>query len=513
MSDLEIREVQIRAHDDERREVTGIAVPYGQDTSIGGYYTERFEKGAVQDSEGALLMWRHEEVIGKLVKHRDTGDGWEITAKISKTLRGDEAWILVRDGVIDKFSVGFEPVEHVTDDESGTVVRTKVRVREVSLVPFPAYQGAEVSQVREAQNKREESPVSNEETVTKADLLEVRESMEDLARLVETGNKGGEERELDLALQFRSFGDYVKQVASGDEAAVKAANDLIARAWTPAGAVLADTVAKPGWVGDVIRLGQERQRIASTFQHTYDLPAEGNTVEYAQLKSDSTQVAVQAAEGDDLLFGKVAIETKSAPVRTLGGWTSLSRQSIERSTVGVLDTTFLAMAIKYARAIEVLTRAAVTTALTTSEVVPGVITTQDGVLETLIDLVEHFEDSGLNFDGLLVSKDVFVSLLGVAATDRILQVSAAPTDKLGSVTVSSLEGDIAGVSVKLFPGAAAGTIVAYDRLAVRTQESAGAPFRLQDENIVNLTKDFSIYGYAASYVQIPDGLVVVDTTP
>ena len=33
--------------------------------------------------------------------------------------------------------------------------------------------------------------------------------------------------------------------------------------------------------------------------------------------------------------------------------------------------------------------------------------------------------------------------------------------------------------------------------------------RLQDENIVNLTKQFSVYGYAASYVQVPAGLAKI----
>ena len=39
--------------------------------------------------------------------------------------------------------------------------------------------------------------------------------------------------------------------------------------------------------------------------------------------------------------------------------------------------------------------------------------------------------------------------------------------------------------------------------------SPGAPFRLQDENIVNLTKQFSVYGYVAAYSEFPEGLVPI----
>jgi hypothetical protein len=38
-------------------------------------------------------------------------------------------------------------------------------------------------------------------------------------------------------------------------------------------------------------------------------------------------------------------------------------------------------------------------------------------------------------------------------------------------------------------------------------ENAGAPLRLEDENIINLSKDFSLYGYMAVGVTNALGLV------
>lgn len=202
---LEIREALIRDVDTDKREVTGIAVPWETDTGIAGLYTERIARGAVQDSEDVKLFWRHSEPIGRIVSAKDAEAGWEITARISSTPRGDEAYTLLRDGVIDKFSIGFEPVEHSVDDETGAVTRTQIRVREVSLVPFPAYEDASVAQVRQAATDNQKEPNMGD-TVTSADLSEIRTSIEDLGReisLVQTPNEAAE-----TGPQFRSFGDY-----------------------------------------------------------------------------------------------------------------------------------------------------------------------------------------------------------------------------------------------------------------------------------------------------------------
>src|SRR5699024_2340813 len=113
---------------------------------------EQFAPGAIDAaSEGVKLFWRHRDPIGKVVESENRDDGWFHRSVISQTAQGDEAYQLARDGVIDRFSVGFEPVkqeieEH--DDGSLTITHTEVRLREVSLVPFPAYDTAKLTDVR-----------------------------------------------------------------------------------------------------------------------------------------------------------------------------------------------------------------------------------------------------------------------------------------------------------------------------------------------------------------------------
>lgn len=492
------REFQIRSVDQDKREITGIAVPWDTPADIGGWYTEIVSRGAVQDSDNARLWWRHAEPIGLITSHRDTDEGWEITARISQTPRGEEAYVLVRDGVVDQFSIGFDPVEALVDEEAETVTRTRIRVREVSLVPNPAYEEAKVAQVREATTPTTEEAPTMGETITSADLTEIRQSIEDLGRevaLVQTPTEPTQ-----TGPQFRSIGHLVKLIAEGDETATRAYN----------GAVSGDTVIKDAWVGNLAQIIKKRRPLIEAFGGTGTLPAQGMGVEYGVLKSDTTQVGVQAAEGDDLLFGKVSIETKTAPVKTIGGWSSLSRQAIERASVGVLDLTFEALIEKYGQASEAYVRSIFNAAVAATGAgalaeVEADLTTQDGIVTAVLDLVEHFENVGRALDGVFVDKATFLALYSVEATKRVLQVSGQPEDKVGSLTVKTASGSVADLPFRLLPNSAG--ITAYDATALKALESPGAPTRLQDDNIVNLSKDFSVYGYLSAAVQKPAGLV------
>lgn len=509
MSDqLLTRAFEVRSADLDERTVTGIAVPWDtpvqvRDWWIGETYFEQIARGAVVESDDAKLYAEHAAIIGRVVSHRDTDEGWEITAKISETARGNDVYALLRDGALDRFSIGFEAIEHIEsrdDNDVLTVTRTKIRVREVSVVPFPAYDTAKVSSVRSAPTTKENTPMTTETPTVDVAL---RESVDDLARQVELIRSEGLRAASTPAPTFRSIGEMVKRLATGDETAIRAYN----------GAVSGDTVLHDAWIGDLTEIIKQRRPIFETFA-TGALPDEGMGVEYAVLESDSTQVGVQANEGDDLLFGKVSITTKTAPVVTLGGWSSLSRQAIERASVNILDTTFEAMVEKYARATEVYARGRITAALawTGDDALAEVeadLTTQDGIVTAVLDLAEHFDDTGRGLDGILVDKATFLALYAVEATDRILQVNGAPADKVGTLTVKTASGEVAGLTFKLLPNATAGTVVAYDRTALKTLEAPGAPVRLQDDNIINLSRDFSVYGYVSSAVQKPEGLVKV----
>jgi HK97 family phage prohead protease len=423
MPNLEIRELDIRAVNSEERTITGIAVPYGEVANI-GLYQERFAPNSVTLAETTQLFWRHEEPIGLIKSGRETKDGYEITAYISDTPRGNEAYTLVRDGVINKFSVGFQPVEEKID-ANDVKVRTKVLVREVSLVPMPAYDGANVLSVREDSGTTDEVPMelpknqeenemdSNETTIAAQDLVnEVRESVETLSREVQVLKSATTTASVE-SVDKRSAGEVLKAIAKNDENTI--------RAYT--GGTTADAVVMNGWVGDLTRIVDEAAVLRSVFA-TGALPGEGNYVEYAQLKSNTMDIDVQAAEGDDLVFGKIEQELKTAPVKTLGGYTTLSRQEIERSSINILDASLRAQAIQVGKALNAQFRTAYLAAhaaqvtADNTVVVPANGTYTDW-LNAIVDASVKFQNQGLSLDALVVDAATFKKLVALEGSVQL----------------------------------------------------------------------------------------------
>lgn len=513
MSNLEIRELDIRAVNSEERTITGIAVPYGEVANI-GLYQERFAPNSVTLAETTQLFWRHEEPIGLIKSGRETKDGYEITAYISDTPRGNEAYTLVRDGVINKFSVGFQPVEEKID-ANDVKVRTKVLVREVSLVPMPAYDGANVLSVREDSGTTNEEVLpelptiqeenemdSNETTTATQDLVnEVRESVETLSREVQVLKSATTTATADVA-DVRSAGEVLKAIAKNDENTI--------RAYT--GGTTADAVVMNGWVGDLTRIIDEAAVLRGVFS-TGTLPGEGNYVEFAQLKSNSMDIDVQASEGDDLVFGKIEQELKTAPVKTLGGYTTLSRQEIERSSVNILDASLRAQAIQVGKALNAQFRtkysAAVAAQVTAANtvVVPANGTYADW-LNAIIDATVKFQNLGLSLDALVVDAATFKKLAALEGSDGrpVLLVTGNGTNNVGSINITGLGGSVASVAVVVDP-ALDGDVAFVNRNALRQFNSPVV--RLQDENIINLSKDFSVYLYSAIADEIPSAIVPV----
>lgn len=524
--DLERREFIFRAEtvNSEKREITGIAVPFDQDAQIGDWYVERFAPGAVQDSDDALLFWRHTDPIGRLTEAGDASEGWRVTARVSETGLGNDALTLARDGVVTQLSVGFEPGGDYTveerDDDLPIITRTRVRVREVSLVPFGAYgQGAAITEVRERPNPKE-SHVSDKDSKT-PDLTEVRESIEEMERRMATFVTRDEDS--GPVVDRRSAGQFLKDLVSGDQAAVEAYNrsqqhlhdELQHRAYE--GGTSADAPIQDSWVGDLTRIFDASSGVLSQVFSTGTLPAKGMHLEYGELLANTTTVTEQEDEGDDLAYGKVTLTTKTTPVRTYGGYSQLTRQAIERSTMPLLSRTLEAMAIAAAARKKAVLRAAfgaVVTARTAIAANGGVVLLgatlanaeaghwEDSIVEAAI----RYDDENVSPDALIVSKTVFKKARSLEVDgERVFETWKG--NQSGFLNLPGLSGNLAGIPVYLDKGQAGDSAVFVNSRAIRQYDSALVS--LQDENIINLSKDFSVYRYGAVAAEIPQFIVPV----
>ncbi len=148
-----------------RREITGIAVPYGVAATVADGTSVIFEQGSLPvEGKAPRLYMNHDatNAIGIVTERVDTPEGMMFTAKISKTQAGDEALILAMDGVLDSVSVGVNPIKYTTAKD-GTVTVTAADWIELSLVPVPAFAGAIITDIA-ASIPQDEPEISTIET-------------------------------------------------------------------------------------------------------------------------------------------------------------------------------------------------------------------------------------------------------------------------------------------------------------------------------------------------------------
>lgn len=503
----------VRAADAATREFTAIGVPFGAIYDMGFGYRERFERGSVDASE-AVLAYQHRTPIGTITSARDTAEGLEITARISQTPTGDEVYTLLRDGVLRSMSIGFELLEAREEIEDGEPITTitSARAVEFSVVLNPAYKDAKITDVRAAQTPTEGTPMPNATDATET-IEELRAHIDDLDRRVALAAQPAPATVADT----RSVGEFVKALASGDEQAREAIAPLMRRDY--AGGKTADdglTAGHPQFMKDLTRIIEEANPLARHFS-TGSLPAEGMTLEFLELKDNTVKVAEQKKEGDALPTGNVSTKVRTADIHTWGGASSMSFQEIQRTRTNMVDLTVKAMAAaagKTAAAFfhssyETQTKAS-TASITISKAIDAL--TYPDLLAMLVDANSMFQELGAPITGLIVDRATFLKIGALETSSGVpyMAITGHGTGTIGTLSADVLSGQLGNVTVipDLKATSARGEKVAgtfFNADAIRVYTSGLA--HLQDDAILTLTRDMSVYYYSAIAVERPDLLV------
>jgi HK97 family phage prohead protease len=504
MDELQTREMLVRVTDQDAREVSGIAVPY-EVVSHG----EMFARDAVTLDGNPKLFWQHAEPIGKIMAGRHTPDGFEITARLSETPRGNEAYTLLKDGVIDRFSVGFEMRD--AEQKDGVRVVTDAYVREVSLVAFPWYGDAVVSEVRDVEGVESDSKIStsankmemksmDEINPMLSELAEVRESVALFEREI-----AEIKREATPAVDTRSAAEFVKAVAKGDEAAV--------RAYT--GATTAESVTTP-IDRDLVAIVEKSNPLSTVFA-TGVTPATGLTIDFARLNSVTDGTAVQAAEGDDLGYYEIDIVADSVAVKTIGNHASMSRQTIDRSTVNFLDTTLRGQAVGLGNKLHAELVAAYKTVHAAQVTAGNTVTieatsaTYNDFLGGIIDAAGEFDTIGLPIEAILVDVVTFKEIAALQGSDGrpVMLVGGAGVNNVGSVNVPGLTGQIAGIPVIADSALDSDKSECAFVNGAALRQYTSAALRLSGVDDVALTNSFSLSTYSAVADELPAAILPI----
>ncbi|MDK9657910.1 HK97 family phage prohead protease [Propionibacterium freudenreichii] len=525
MPDLTTREVLITRADADRREIIGMAVPFNTPTEIFPGLSEQFERGSITcDDQPPKLFFQHDTPIGTITALEDRDDGAWITAHVSATRAGDEALTLVRDGVLDRLSVAFMPVTETTTTDPDTraelITRTKVILREVSIVNFPAYPDAKITATRNQHNPEELMPDPVDlvdptpDTLTRAGLdgMATRADLDELARQLATLATGPQDHAVP---DTRNAAEVLKAVASGDTETRALFDKFATRAYT--GGTTADDARgePPAFIADLTRIIDNANPLANLFG-TAALPAEGMTIEFSRLASDTTTVAKQAAEGDPLASGKVSVETDRAPIETFGGWSQLSVQEVQRTRTNMLQLTLNAMAVKagiakanafagfYENTVKGQAARALSTTITADALKWG------DLVAIISDATDAFTDLGVPISGLIVGRTTWVALASLTGSDNrpLMKIGDGAANVIGTIAPASLSGDLSGITVikntrQTTAAGAAGAFFNAD--ALRTYTSGVAS--LSDQDIVGLTRSFSVFQFLAFADEQPTHLL------
>lgn len=503
----------------------GVAVPFNQRYALFSDYAEVIDPDCDFGTRKTVKVSReHGDLIGKLTDMRSEADGLHVVAKLADTESGREAAELVREGVYDGFSIGFRPVENrVIDSDDGVteVHRRKVDLFEVAVTGIPAYPAAEItsqrSQTTTTNNESEAPSMGNDNE--QRDVNERLEAFGEELRGIKATMAAGIQTTApaELGGEFRTAGDYLKALSDERNAGHAAAIDLMRQ--TRDQIVTGDTGNTVAWITDDLRLIEQRRKVTNILTRD-TLPATGMSMEYNVVSEDTTAVDKQTAEGAALTFGKVKFGTKTADINTYGGYTTLSRQVIDRSTTPMLNTALKALNNAYAKATENAVRTYLYDLIKSQRDAaqnPNNITapaalnvmTPDQWAGLILDAAEVMDDRNAAMTRLGVSKDVALALIKLKDSgNRFMDISGKGGDTIGAFDLTGVVGDLMRVPVYLLPKAPDGTAAFIDPTAVTVWESGG-PTQLSNTDPVNIVDNYSVYGYMAVAATFTDGLLPV----
>lgn len=541
MSELELRSVDapLEYREDEGfGYVEGIAVPWNQTVTVrnadGTSFQERFEERSISPEGTVWLYHGHKTPVGVVEATEHRAEGFWVRAKLALSDLAVATREQLMNGALKGMSVGFVPVE--SREEEGVIVRTLARLREVTVTNTPVYSLATVLSVRSDDETTEpRSPNTKEDSVMTdsnvVDLTEVRSEIEELrqefALLPEKLTAKSAPK-----VDTRSAAAAVFALARGEEEVTRSYNEIAAnvrgdeaaealtRAYT--GGTTADAPLQNQWVGDLTRIFDNSSGVlADTFSRG-TLPSKGFTLEYAKLLSATGTVEEQENEGDDLAYMQVKLTTATTTVHTYGGRTQLSFQAIERSTLPLLQRNLEYMAVQAGVNKKAVLRADFDAIVASRRAIAsgaGVIAggaaltamTAGDWANVVLSANARFKSQGYTAQKLIVTPDVFAHLIGLTTTgDRVLRL--AEGNSAGNASVGGLSANLYGIQIEVddTPSASAnsGQAVFVNGAAIRQYDSA--LISLQDSNIVNLTKDFSIYRYGAIADEQPSLILPVE---
>ncbi len=534
---------EIQAADTERRIVSGLVAPYGEVgfTSAGPVV---FERGsiAIPDATKIKLLSQHQQdkPVGRAISFSDSTEGVYGSFRLSSSTRGQDALVLAQENLVSGLSVGVDVT--ASKPMGDYLLVTAAVLKEVSLVESAAFSSASVTDIAAARAALEaatstkektttisttivevetETETESEEAVTTAPENTPEETPVDTpveAEKVEAARKIIRPSVLDsqrLRTPITSMASYTEhkiKAALGDDTSklyVTAADDSFTTnpAFSPT-QYLTEFVSNTNFDTPMINALSQGA-----------LPNSGMTISIPSLVTSAgggngvaPVVTVEAEAGAVQNTGMVT-EYLTGTVKKYAGMNTLSVELLERS-----DPNFYAeLTNQLQRAYSLATDAAVI-----ADVVAGgvqgtaVAATSAGIISYVsTESANIYKNTSYFAKNYVAGPSQWSLLMGATdSTGRPIYNATAPMNSGGLSTPTSIRGNVLGLDLYVDHQMVATTIddsafiVAPEAMTVYR-----SPQAYMSVNVVsNLQVQVAIYGFMATIVKMPKGLVRYNLT-
>jgi HK97 family phage major capsid protein len=485
------------------RTLSGVAVPWD---TVGNASTGpvKFLRDSIPtDGPKPKLLRDHnvQNPIGLVTELVSTETELLFDAKVSTVPEGDIALALALDSVLDSVSVGVDVQEFSYDGD--VLVVSKGIMRELSLLPFGAFEAAKVEKVAAAENEPEpEAELTDDETETETTNQEPTQESDNEMELEKVSVEATVPTFNMVAAAPRkvSAAQYISAVINGDSATVRAASgdsaDVPGLLPTPVVLGVYDGLAsyRPvisalGTMG-MSSSGKNFIRPKITVRPTVNAPGEG-------VAFSSTPLEV-----DDIVLTKVLY----------GGFISESEQAIDWADVDLVNLYIEQLAKAYARQTESVVCGVLEAGVGSSETVADWTSAADVISAIYTAATDILANTGDMPTHLFASPDRFKDLAILESTSGdFLFPSLNPASAFGSLSAGSREGTPAGLKLVVSNEFSANTLVVGTANGVEVFEQTKGSISVAKPSTAQV--EIAWRGYMVSHVIDSNKLVAITDAP
>jgi len=186
---------ELESTDEKTGEFSGYASVFGN-VDGGGDIVEKgaFAKTIVEDFDRIKILSQHDQCalpIGKPLELREDDKGLYIRGKISDTQKGRDIQTLLKDGVLNELSIGYDAVDYAVDESTGIRHLKEIKLWEVSIVTWAMNDQATIDDVKSLVEEWKAETRNGKMSRTRLNALKpfiavVRELVEILSPFLET---------------------------------------------------------------------------------------------------------------------------------------------------------------------------------------------------------------------------------------------------------------------------------------------------------------------------------------